>query len=269
MHLFYYYDLVTSLEPDIKKQFDSIAGNRNNASVNIPVTAGQLIGRIGGQTLDFAVWNTEKQLTGFAEPAHYKNELWKIYTADPLDYMTPELKTFILSRYVRTEEPISGKIDWDIKGHLRGSWFREGTDYAGDSKDPEGYWKSQISFSPDLYDNSYFVISLGNYGSRGENNSQSAQQFFAKGNTPNPADVIPETGLVTYELVEGEYLTGTGARWDRLSLAHGITVNLQNNVVGTVLVQMIDDETLKLEIFPNKTADQVTGFNDNALNYTR
>ena len=53
---------------------------------------GQLIGKIGKQTLDFAVWDTEKPLSGFVIPEHYEREPWKIYTANPFDYFTDEIK---------------------------------------------------------------------------------------------------------------------------------------------------------------------------------
>lgn len=265
----YYYDLVTSLDPAIQQQFDETSNGGRSAYVNIPVTAGQQIGRIGGQTLDFAVWDTEKPLTGFAEPEHYKQEPWKLYTADPLNYMTPDLKELWLARSPRTEEPISGKIDWDIPGKLRGSWFLEGTDYSGDQNNPESYWTTQLSFSPDLYDNTHFVISIGNYGSRGSSNSQSAQQFYANGNSPDPAEVSPDSGLVKYELVDGLYKTGSGASWDRMSLAHGITVETQNYPAGTVIVQMIADDKIKFEVFKDKTGSEVSGFTENALIYTR
>ncbi len=113
---FYYYDLLTSVQTGI-----------NQKSLPLDVKAGDLIGRIGGQTLDFAVWDTTQTLKGFIVPEHYDAEPWKIYTVDPLDYYTDELRAMILSKYVRTAEPRSGKIDYDIDGKLIGNWFEEGT----------------------------------------------------------------------------------------------------------------------------------------------
>lgn len=96
--LFYYYDLVTSLAPDIEAEFNS-RGGRN---INIKIKAGQTIGRIGGQTLDFAVWDMEVMLPGFITPRLYERELWKIHTADPLEYYTEQLKEMLIPKYVRT-----------------------------------------------------------------------------------------------------------------------------------------------------------------------
>jgi len=269
----YYYDLVTSLEPAIAEEFAKASRGRNTAPVSIPVVAGQQIGRIGGQTLDFAVWDTEKPLSGFARPEHYASEPWKIYTADPLNYMSEELKSLMLARSPRTTEPISGKIDWDIKGKLRGTWFREGKDFSPENQNIQNFWESDLSFSPDLYDHSRFIISIGNFGSRGERNSQSAQQFYAKGNIPDPADVTVASGLVKYELVDGEYMTGNTV-WNRTSLARNITIREASfgafgSAIGTVLVQMLDDERIKFEVFRDKSPNQVEGFDGQAIIYTR
>lgn len=265
----YYYDLVTSLEPAILQEFTAASNGRNSARVSIPVTAGQQIGRIGGQTLDFAVWDTEKPLSGFARPEHYTTEPWKLYTADPLEYMSEDLKALMVARSPRTTEPISGKIDWDIPGRLRGTWFKEGKDFSNAQQVQENFWESDLSFSPDLYDNSHFVLSIGNYGSLGERSSQSAQQFYAKGNTPDPADVTPASGLVKYELVQSEYLTSDGTVWDQMTFTHNPQVKETSSVIGTVLVQMLTEDTIKFEVFRDKQADEIEGFSPNAANYTR
>lgn len=58
-----YYDLLTSLSPEIKAEVGELIGFQNK-QVRIPVKAGQLVGRIGGQTVDFAVWETESNAVG-------------------------------------------------------------------------------------------------------------------------------------------------------------------------------------------------------------
>ena len=98
---FTYFDLVTSLAPRIKGEFDK-NNNNNYASVNIDVKAGELIGYIGGQTLDFAVWNTENILSGFVVPSHYESEAWKIHTTDPYPYYSEELKAIYLKKILHS-----------------------------------------------------------------------------------------------------------------------------------------------------------------------
>src|SRR3989344_4341526 len=168
--LFYYYDLVTSLTPELKQAYVQ-------RRVNIPIKAGQVIGRIGGQTLDFAVWDMDMRLTGFVVPEHYDAEMWKIHTVDPLIYYTEDLKKEALSKYIRTAEPVSGKIDYDIDGMLVGNWFVEGSGgYIPQDKQGGGeYWKGHLSLAYDHYDPTSIVVSIGDYG--GE-----AMQFGVRGN---------------------------------------------------------------------------------------
>ncbi len=259
----YYYDLVTSLAPDIKAEYDRTFHD-GRARIDIPVKAGQLIGRIGGQTLDFAVWDTEKPLTGFINPAHYGAEIWKRYTADPLDYYAPDLKALALSRYVRTAEPISGKIDYDVDGKLIGNWFQVGTNgYNGIVGEGNGaYWAGHFSVAPDLYDPKGFIISIGDFG--GE-----AMQFAAKGNAPKPETVSMETGLVKYDLVQWSYKKRDGAFWDRMTLTKDPEFVPQTNSSGCALVQMLENRLLKMETFPGKICASVSGFSSNAKTFER
>lgn len=260
---FYYYDLVTSLSPELKAAFDKAAGGTRSASMNYPVKAGDLIGRIGGQTLDFAVWDTTKPLTGFVRPEHYESEPWKVYTADPLDYYTDELKAKLVPRHIRSIKPISGKIDHDQPGKLIGNWFVKGSNGYGGTNQSE-YWKTHLSFAPDHVDPKGILVSIGDYNGK-------AAQFAVKNNTPNPAEVSAQDGLVKYELVQIEYFKPDGAHWDRFSLVKGLRMKPgpQAEVLGTVLVQVFPDNQIKFEAFPGKTASQASGFTDAAKIYER
>lgn len=264
--LFYYYDLVTSLTPELKKAFDDSRSGQWAGSLSTPITAGQSIGRIGGQTLDFAVWDMDVRLTGFVVPEHYDGEIWKIHTADPLDYYTEELKTQVLSKYLRTAEPVSGKIDYDIDGKLVGNWFLEGSGgYISQETQGGGeYWKGHIALTYDHLDPTSIVISLGDYNGKEE-------QFGVKGNTPDPAAVDVSSGLIKYELVMKNWADPkTGVYWDRDSLVKGpIAKNQEDMVQGTALVQMLEGRKIKFETFPGKNASQVSGFTENAKLFER
>jgi len=268
---FYYYDLVTSLSTDIQKTYDDTTSDKaNKKTINIPVKAGQVIGRIGGQTLDFAVWDTTKPLQGFIVPEHYQAERWKIFTADPLDYYTDELKSFILSRYVRTAPPISGKIDYDIDGRLIGNWFLEGTNgYEGDRQAANGaYWRTHLSFSPNLYAPDWFEVSIGDFETF---KSGEGSQFVTSTNMPNPKDVSVDSGLVKYQLHDFSYTKDNGASWDQNSLAKniGIKPNTQGNSHNCALVQMLETRKIKFEAFKGKSCASVSAFSANAKIYTR
>lgn len=261
----YYYDLVTSLVPEIQKEYENARKGSNWRPLSIKVKEGQLIGRIGGQTLDFAVWDTTKKLSGFVVPEHYNPEYWKIYTADPLDYYTPELKEFILSRYIRTVEPVSGKIDYDIDGTLIGNWFLEGTkDYAGGNnfRDPE-YWKGHLAIVPDHIDPRGVYVSFGDFN--GE-----ATQFFVHNLYIRPEKVNKDTGIVRYELGNESYLKENGEHWDRNSMAKNLKiVPNQEFDPHCVLLQLVEDRKLKMEYFTGTKCSPNLEFTNKAKIYLR
>ena len=253
-----YYDLVTSLAPNIKAEFDANESN-NNANVDIEVKAGQLIGWIGGQTLDFAVWDTEKPLTGFVVPEHYDVEQWKIYTANPFDYYTQELTDLLWPKYLRDEEPIAGQIAYDIDGKLLGTWFAEGTNgYQGV---PPEYWSTHMSIVYHHLDPERIIISIGDF-------DEEPQQLTVVGNTPDPATIGPADGVVRYDLVNFDFQT-SGDFWDRITPTKDITVVESLQRYGSVLLQMTGDRELKVETFPNSEETMELAFTENAVMYER
>lgn len=254
---FYYYDLLTSLEPEF-----------SDKHLPIDVKKGQLIGHIGGQTLDFAVWDTTKPLSGFLIPEHYRAESWKIYTADPLDYYTDELRQQILSKYVRTDEPLSGKIDYDIDGKIIGNWFEAGSDgYAGDSTGPTEYWKSHLAFAPFALDPTAYMISVGFLADEGGN---AQNQFSVPRSAPPPDTVGVENGLVKYELRGWANLKPDGTKWDHLELIKGPRLNNENSpVIGCALFELLEKRKLKFETFLKQSCESINGFSQNARIYER
>lgn len=257
--LYSYFDLITSLAPEIKEKLDKAGGEF--FSGRIPVKEGQLIGRIGGQTLDFAVYNNEVRL-GFANPESYFGEPWKIHTDDPYKYFKEPARSILLSKNPRTAEPRAGRIDYDIAGKAIGNWFAEGTGgYQGISRDR--YWDGHLALVPDFLDPSQVRFSIGNFGGV-------AKQFGVKGNQPDPATIDASSGLVKYELVSYSYLDKeTKQGWMMSNKTAGVIGINTEYVEGVALVQMIEDGKLKAEVFPGKTASQVAAFTDKAKIYVR
>lgn len=259
-----YFDLITSLSPDILSKAGNIDDRQNrNRPLRIAIKEGQEIGRIGGQTLDFAVWNNDTILEGFIIPDHYKGEGWKIHTDDPFKYFKQPIRDQLLALDQRTVEPRVGKIDYDIDGKLVGTWFKEGTggyDYAQNNRD--SFWTAQLSIVYDHLDPTQVRFSIGDY-------QEKPAQFGVAGNTPDPAKIDKNSGLVKYELVKYYYSGSNDVPWDQQTPIKNIQGKNKTQVLGVVLVQMIDDRKLKFEVFPGKTKDQVSSFDNSALIYER
>ncbi|MBX4196896.1 hypothetical protein KW805_04885 [Candidatus Pacearchaeota archaeon] len=260
------YNLLTSLSP----QLSNITGPIDPGSYYfkpIAVKKGDLLGKIGGQTLDLSVNYDKSVLKGFIVPEHYEAESWKIHTVDPFDYFIEPIRTQLLGKNVRQAEPRGGKIDYDVDGRLVGNWFIEGTGgYAGGAKDPQGYWKTHAAFVYDHIDPTHIIVSLGNYSDiaerfTGENPNSIHLQYGVKGNSPDPKNVGVSTGLTKYELVDTAYvLSDSGQMWNRMSYANNIRAVSGNYTHGVVLVQLISERKMKLEIFPGKNSSEVLGF---------
>ena len=243
-------------EYDRAKQDNGYAG-----SMNFLVKAGQVIGRIGGQTLDFAVWDTEKPLTGFIVPEHYQAEFWKIYTANPYDYFADDVKALLIERNPRIVDPIEGKIDYDLDGKLIGNWFVEDTNgYMGNNR--EEYWSTHLAVAPDHYDPSKYIISIGNFNNEAQQFSPVEADFDAK-------NIGLDSGIVKVNLAQFSYVDENGNGWLGDAVIKGPKLQVQSNILGCALFQLIEDRKLNFEAFPKQNCDQVSGFSNQARVYER
>ncbi len=237
--------------------FDPGFGNYVN-NINIEVKAGEIIGNYTG-SVDYNIVD-EYIVLDFINPSSYDCEPWKIHTPDPFDYFNTEIKNNMISKCLRTDEPLGGKICYDIDGKLVGTWFEEGTNgYQGVNQDR--YWAGHLSIVYDYIGPDAIIISIGTF-------IDTSEQFAVTGNGPNPAEVTVEDGLVIYELTDFEYYKDN-ERWDRKSLVQGLELKNSESTYGTILLQLIEDQKLKVEIFPNETSENINGFTDNAKIYIR
>ena len=228
-------------------------------STNIGVTAGEIIGAYSG-SVDYNIIDTDITLTGFIEPSSYTAEPWKTHTPDPFTYFTDTIQNSLIDKSLRTTEPTGGKIDHDINGRVVGNWFLEGSNgYAGLNQ--SNYWIGHLTFAYDYIVPDHIIASFGDYN--GE-----PRQFGIKGNAPDPADISTSTGIIEYELVDCDYYI-EGNHWDRSSLAKGMTMKNGESHYGVVLLQLVEDQKLKMELFYNQAASSVDGFTDQALYYVR
>lgn len=239
----------------------------------IAVKAGQLIGKSSSfGFLGMVTVDTNVTLTGYSNPDSYDGQIWRLHAVAPFDYFEEPIKTQLYEKIPRTAEPRGGKIDFDINGKLVGNWFQEGIDRWFDSEDDYfgqcgdiecPYSAGHLSLVYDFIDPTQIRINIGY-----DLGIPELGPYGVKGNSPNPADIGIEDGAIKYELVDLK----------DVSLEHGIdtsggspifTVNDESKILAVFLVQMLDDQTIKVEIFPGKTADEITGFTDAARIYRR
>ncbi|MBI2176634.1 M23 family metallopeptidase [Candidatus Woesearchaeota archaeon] len=226
----------------------------------IPVKEGQVIGSIGVGKLDFSVVDESVTLKGFAIPESYEGEVWKIHTVDTFDYYEEPLRSQLIAKNLRTTTPLGGKIDYDVDGRLVGNWFKEGTGkYSGG---PGEYWKNHLSIVYDSIDPSQIRIGVGNIGGW-------SLVYGVTGNSPDPASVGIETGVVKYELATFEYYVSSGEKWDKVGFAKGLNAENTDDIRGVALFQLLPDGKLKAEFFPDKKAAEVAGFTASAMIYER
>ena len=294
--LFSYYIHLQELDDSILSETGKISLNQNSFK-RIAVESGQVIGRVGDlhsyqkiknqSNLDWAVIDTRVTLPGFIIPDHYTGEAWKIHTVDPFDYYEEPIRSELIERSYRTSEPRAGKIDFDIDGKLVGNWFLDGTEnyggkgvvgkskaewnaiYGRDVGDctteywdqvegrsiglkPCSYWLGHLTFSYHNIVPDVIRISMGIFW---DLEGESGPPWGVKNNAPDPASVNIKSGAVKYELldaIEGQlYPDGEG------------------NMVGILLVQMIDDRTIKVEASLGKSSDEVNDFSEKVRIYRR
>ena len=267
-----YVDHLVEVEESLLKQAGQEVQPGPAVPVRIPVRGGQVIGKVGFQTFDFSLIDTTVTRKGFVVLDQFLGrDPWKPHAVDPFDYIAEPLKSRLLALDARKVEPRGGKIDYDVDGRLVGNWYLEGSGgYAGANRRRD-YWVGHLTIAYHHIDPTKIVISLGEYEGK-------PQQFWVKGNAPDPAKVGAADGPVKYELV-----------WGRLGTAGQPQVRHDADAVqGVALAQVLPDQSfspgrpalrpaglgekdrkLKFETFPGKTAAQVTGFTSAARIYER
>jgi hypothetical protein len=261
-----YYNLMTSVAPAITNNVPSNWREMGGA-VKVHVKAGQLIGYVGGQSLDFELADTTFTNPKLLYHTAYNNtEPFKINVVHPLDFFTNSVKNQILPKYLRVTEPRDGNYAYDVDGQAVGSWFKVGSNgYAGGNAPTSGTTNTtagHLALAYDSFDPSALVFSTGNY-----QNGQPGV-FIVNDRTTDWTKITPNSGIVKVQLAQGSTQTQSGAIWTGGYVAGGLkyvpTVNM-----ATALIQMTAKQEMKVELFPGKTPAQVAGFDSHAVHYDR
>ena len=228
-----YLDHLSELDESILQQ----VGNLEEFNyVHIPVKAGEIIGK-AGKELNAVDWGVidENVTLNFIHPERYGDMAHAVHF---IPYCEDNLKSLLLSKLQRTAEPRWGKIDFDEPGKLVGNWFLENIS----GRDPLAEWKKHLSFVYDMWNPEKIRIGVGG------TLAIPATLYQVYGNTPDPADISVESGPIVYKLQGTEEFGETSLK-------------------ATILVEMIDNETIKVEGFTGWVSNPT--FTENAKYYIR
>jgi hypothetical protein len=215
------------LEPTLLKQIGSLNGLSEKLT-DIPVKGGQLLGMTGGATniggFDFSVQDMDSK----ALPCTISPTTdFRAHSVDPYQFFVEPLRSQLYAKLPPRPEPRAGQWCYNIAGKLVGNWhfYYHGT--------VETY-EAGLGFFYDVFDPSKILIG----------DTQTGRVYTVNGNAPDPATIDVNSGLIKYALTEDD--------------------SRNSGVTGVMLVQMTDKAKIKMEFFPNASADQVTGFTSKA-----
>ncbi|MBN2029589.1 hypothetical protein JW824_05035 [bacterium] len=212
-----------------------------------------------GLFLQFSCKNGDDTVSGPNGPTgpitftHAPVDTSKIAQATPLGNLNPPGHTFLTDHIYfylndpnlvevrealpeknsRTVEPSGGKIDFDIDGALSGNRFLEGTPINGATS--IDYAANHLAFVYDMFDPSQIRIAAGG------TLNLSPLNHRVGGNTPDPVTVTTASGMVKYELM--------------------------TTPTAVLQVEMQDTRTIRVEVFPDKTKNEVSNFTTSAETY--
>jgi hypothetical protein len=218
--------------------------------VGSPLKAGQVIGRVSGESLlDLGACDARVRLRGFVNPARYPEST--LHTVSPLSLFAEPLRSQLLVKVRRESPDKEGKIDYDQPGKLVGNWFQESQPVPQSRAGRPEVWARQLAFVYDAREPQAIRVSVGG-------TVAPAGLYAVQPGAPDPASVGTDSGRVKYLLIAASAL-------QNLAAAPANSAPVQ----GVLLVQLVDEQKLKVEWFAGKAAAAVERFTEAASLYLR
>lgn len=223
--------------------------------IKIDVKKGQVIAYVSSfSALDMGLHDQESE-KNFIYPDLFWFET--LYASPIFDYFNEPLKSEILSKAIRQQEPRGGKVDYDVKGALAGNWFISG---SANSRD----FEKQFAIGYD-HIHAHRIAIFDGY-ERFANNNSTYFHSWVKNNGPLPETVDLAFGIVKYELIPRRWVNRIDSVTWELSSLEGVDEQIP---WGVFLFEMLETERMQAEFFPDKTPDKVTGFSGDQTLYVR
>jgi hypothetical protein len=217
---------------------------------------------------------TRSVVTGLVNPKAYyggsdgqAGEPFKLFERDSFEYYEGSLRSTMEDKSLRTISPRGGFFGYDIEGTLQGNWYVGGTSYAGVDNDTKkdsfgAYYKTHAALVPDNVDPSKLIVSIGD----DFRDKEMGVNYGITLPAPSFDSVTTESGIVMYELRRLAPCDGSDPVTAK-GRSRSIVCN--TNVMGTVLLQLIDVRTMKLEVFFDTPISSDLAFTNKARIYQR
>jgi len=233
---------LTSIDPQLKTQIGALKTGDQNF-VQIKVSAGELLGQGGGTAY---LNSNDLWAVDMSKPAAFIHPDWygskSGYAVNALDYFIEPLRGQLMNKLPLRPEPRGGQFAFDIDGKLIGSWFP----FTGNT---------DITKPPQQRANLSFFYRAENPAIIEIGYDETGTVYVIKGNSPDPATISVQSGLVKYELMNNRSQDPGNATYFKTE--------------ATILVQIVDSRTIKMELFEGKTADEVSVFDSSAIQLYR
>ncbi|MFW6149189.1 MAG: M23 family metallopeptidase [Atribacterota bacterium] len=240
---------MSEIDSSILGETGTLSEGENNFDQNpVMVTKGQIIGKTGGtngeqNSMYWGILDADKTLQ------YANSDRYNIYShaAHFIEYCDEPLQTTLKNQigsappynYKRTAEPLWGEVDY-YKDHLNtlvGNWFHNSIN----ENDPMAEFDKHLSFVYDMWDPTQIRIGIGG------TLAVTATVYKVTGNTPDPKDIT--AGDTAVFKLQGTEEFG------------------ESSLKATIMVDMINTETIKVEAFSGHLDNP--SFTTNAQTYIK
>lgn len=223
--------------------------------VTIDVKKGQVIAYVSSfSALDIGLHDQES-VKNFIYPDIFWFET--LYASSILEYFKEPLKSELLAKTIRQQEPRGGKVDFDAKGALSGNWFIPGSTNSDDFENHFAIGYDHI--------HAHRIAIYDGYARWAENNNTYFHSWV-KNNGPAPETVDLAYGIVKYEMISRRWLKKIDSVTLVLPSLDGVDDQIST---GVFLFEMLEEERMQAEFFPDKLSNEVIGFSGKQRVYVR
>ncbi len=273
------YGHVDEFAGPIAQLADEFGDGHRRLLTRIPVAAGDVVARGGEVMTDVWYWDQEARLEGVRAANYLLHNGMNLYAVDPFDYWTDPETTKIAAKIAGASAATGGRIGWNEQGTARGGWYQ--LDTLGErgptgswldhielySEDLFGPWDGSLSWAPDGLDPDTWLFAVGRFNDRGSVIGITRDNVSPTSLTPGSAPVALELYDFDYETDGGEFFSRDDPAQRRFAPRLRAVPNAEK--LGVVVLQLVDDTTLKVEKRPGADADATPEFTGTPLTYTR